>query len=165
MGSSQDALLKRATNGKLLPPEIQDPIRERLRLIRLSRSRQLSDIDRDEAMVSASALTTYELHDISSMRLYHLYGLSKWLDMNFLELMSFLFDSEANSSLASQRQTNSERMVRLLSYLSEDDQRLALSLVDAVVESRGKFARANVTAHSRRVDAGVPRVQEGSEDR
>lgn len=165
MAISQTQRELRRSRGRVIPEQVQQNIRERMRLLRLSRGRQLSELDPDEHMVAATTLGSYELHDMSSMRLYHLYGLAQFLDINFLELIAYLFDTEGNDSLIANRQTNSERIVRLMGYLSEDDQKLACDLVDAVVESRGRYAKSNITVHARRVDADVQGVQARSEDR
>lgn len=159
-GASKGARELRIAQGKEIPREIQEPIRERLRLLRLSRGRQQVDLDQSIHLIAPTTLANFENHDISTIRLYHLYGLAKFLDINFLELIAYLFDVESNDTLLATRQTNTDRMSRLLGYLSEDDQKLALTLVDAVVESRGKVAREAVTKdRARRGDGGVQGVQ------
>lgn len=165
-GPSKAMQARRDAKGKVLPQEIQEPIRERLRLLRLSRSRQMSDLDPEVHLIAPSTLGNYENHDISSLKLYHLYGLARWLDINFLELVAYLFDADSNDTLIANRQTNSERMIRLMSYLSEGDQKMACDMVDAVVESRGRFAKQNVTKDQhRRVDEGVQGVQATAQSR
>ena len=163
-GSGSTMRAARLEAGRVIPQALQEPIRERLRLLRMSRGRRLAEMDPEVSLISYGTLSSYELHDLSSMRLYHLYGLSRWLDINFLEFLAYLFDTEGNDTLLATRQTNTDRMIRLMGYLSEEDQKMALMQVDAIVESRGKVGKEVVTKdRARRGDGGVQGVQARSQ--
>jgi hypothetical protein len=64
VGSSRKAIQTREDAGKVIPQAIQEPIRERLRLLRLSRGRTISDNDPEVSLISNGVISTYELHDI-----------------------------------------------------------------------------------------------------
>jgi transcriptional regulator with XRE-family HTH domain len=128
---TNDRSARRSELGERIPEEIQQPMRERLRLMRLTRNMHLSSIEK----LSAGALGQYERQDLSTMQLRHLYALAEAFGVEFQEFVTALF-SEAPSHLTSKRNRNVSTMLRLLDLLDEDDQTLACRMVDNLVDAR-----------------------------
>jgi len=145
MATAKAAIAERKQKGRYIPDAVQQPIRERLRMLRLSRSKHVNEIS--VPGLSPGTLTSFELHDVSTMTMLQIYSLSKEYGVDFYEFVQYLFDTEGTEGLAETRNENLRRIMRLVQALDEADQGIVLRQVDALFdgrETRSTLIRAGV---------------------
>lgn len=125
----------RRTNGvNHLPEVVNEAARNRLLLLRRARQVDRSDIEATQ-ILSASTLTKYELHDLSSCKLGDMAALAKFYNMSFPEFMGYLFEGGPLADVSEVDRLATDVAVQLR-MLSAHDQRLVLDVVRTVVDSR-----------------------------
>lgn len=114
-----------------IPEDIQSSMRQRLRLLRESRGISAPQIQ----TVSSGAMTTYELHDISPLRLGDLMALAEELHLSPKEFITYLLDG---ANLEIKDDVNQRRLLTYFNRLSANDQELACDLVRTLMSDREK---------------------------
>lgn len=139
-------LIKRAEEGRLIPEKTQKPLREKLKLIRLSRKKFLHEING----LGGGTANTYENHDITTMQLWHLHCYAESLDLTLRDLVLYLFDSENEApGLVNERNRNLDKVIRMMHLFDEVDQERAVLILEALTEtSRVKHSMKGTTRAS-----------------
>lgn len=127
---------QRAETGRVVPDDIQTVLRERLKMIRLSRRKHISGM----VFPHTSTYRNFELHDISTMQLRHLYFVAEHWGLDFFDLVNALFNAEGAETLVQTRSENAHKMLRLFEVLDEEDQEVAIRQLDALIVGREKRA-------------------------
>lgn len=118
---------RRASGTHIIPEEIQEHMRNRLRMLRESRGMLRSKMN----TVSASSIQKYETRDISSLRLGDIYSLSLEYNISMDEMINYLVgDTPKPRTAVGQRM---QRINVYLSSLSDSHQELACDIVQKLV--------------------------------
>jgi len=119
---------RKSTSTLSIPEAVQLPMRERLRMLRLDRGKFLRDLQ----SLSSGTITKFEKHDISSLRLGDIYGLSVEYNLSMNELLEYIVGNTTSETTPESRRV--QRIATYLGGLDEANQELAISLVQRVVE-------------------------------
>lgn len=146
MGLSKrsEIIQARKDRGTFIPEEIQQPIRDRLRSIRLSRRLSQKEVGDLTPNLSTSAYIAYEARDLSTMQLHHLWNLSTVLGVDFSELIHYLFETEG--TLKRSRDFQIEKVIRLMELMDEEQQEMVARMIDIFVDTRTKASIGNTRA-------------------
>ena len=130
-------LRKRKADGRCIDEDVQGPIRDRLRLMREARGIPRTSISKDNAPgCSSSSLTTYELHDISTMTLAQMWSLWRFYGMDFNEFIAAVLLGD--ETVIPQVSGEVAHLSRLISKLSPEDAQMATDLVESIIDTRLK---------------------------
>lgn len=126
--------------GKNIPEAVQAPIRERLRLLRNSRG--INQGHFTAAMgLSASALITYEVRNVSTMQLGHIWVLAKEFDVPFRELILYLLDQDSTDNVLSEDGRRQRTLSRTAARLSPANQETLIEIADVILANQNANAK------------------------
>lgn len=139
-----------STRRRNVPDRQQVGMRRRLRMMRISKQISQNELD---TVASPGIISRWETHDISTMKIGHLFRLAEAFNEDPSAFARYLF-GEADE-LAPVANDNVTRMSVLLRSLSDEDQAMVLDVVRAIVKGRvdGTVHTGQLTPKSRRPDA------------
>lgn len=113
----------------VIPEREQRGIRGRLRLMRISKGKTTTNF----ACTGSGTINTYELHDISTMKLGTAYQLAQELGEGFGEFLVYLVGGEAGGDPTPVAR-NIQTMNVLMRALTVEDQQLLLDMLQPFVD-------------------------------
>lgn len=105
--------------------QIQEPMRNRLRTLRMMRGQSISDI----TTCHAGTMTKFELHDISTMTIGQMFGIAQDLGVGFVEFTKYLFGEEEIDER--DVSPNLRRMAMLIRSMSNEEQVCAVEMISS----------------------------------
>lgn len=117
-----------------IPESVQRDFRDRLRRLREGSSLTKTELT-TTANISASTLQNYENHDLSTMPVGFLYKLAEAYNVNFVDLLSYVFSGTTDDrDLERRANANDDQrfVTMIMAQLPSDLQRLLRDQADAL---------------------------------